>query len=149
MTFVAATATLEAHLLTASGTAAVGFTIQGGDPGLPARKTACWYVAGSGDNPLIDETLTDHPFGDFVNVAFYWPVANRSSTPMRNLELEVRAVTRAFIRAVEGDRDLGGNCETVTIGDADAGWLVADGGSWRVVTIPLILGFTDEEPISR
>ena len=148
MSFASAITVLETHLGTASAAATVGFTIQGGDPGLPQRKTACWSFAGAGDNPLIAETLTDHPFSEFVNVAFYWPVGTRAGAPARDLEFEVRAVTRAMIGALEGDRKLGGNCEALTINDADAGWLIAGESAWRVVTIPLVLGFTDEEPIS-
>jgi hypothetical protein len=133
----------------ATATSGLQFLITVGEPGLPAHKTACWYYAGAGDNPLIPETLTDHPYAEFVSIRFYWPVATRSKEPARALEEEVRAVTRAFIAAVEADRTLNGHCEVATITDADAGWLNTDNAIWRTVTIPLVIGFTDDEPIAR
>lgn len=147
MTWTGAITAIEAHLTTA--TAGYQFTIQGGEPGLPSKKVACWYYAGSADNPLIAETLTDNPFAELVTCRFYWPVSQRSGNPARALELEVRAVTRALITALEGDRSLGENVEVMTIGEAEAGWLNADAGAWRLVTVPLTLGFTDTEPIAR
>jgi hypothetical protein len=146
VTWASAISTIETHLATA--TSGYQFTIQGGEPGLPPKKTACWFYAGSADNPLIAETLTDHPFAELVSCRFYWPVSQRSAGPSRVLELEVRAVTRALITALEGDRSLGGNVETLTIADAEAGWLNTDNSAWRLVTVPLTLGFTDTEPIS-
>lgn len=147
MTWDGAITTLEAHMVTATST--YQYTQFAGEPGLPAKKTICWFIAGVGDNPHIAETLTDHPFGDFVNVRVYIPVSNRSGTPSRSVEMELRDVTRRLISALEGDRTLGDNCEAITINDADAGWLTVDNGWWRISTVPLILGFTDTESISR
>ena len=145
MTWAGAITAIEAHMTTA-GTA---HGQRGGEPGVPSGKVSAWYYTGSGINELIPETLTDHPFSEGVSVRFYWPVATRDSIPARTLELEVRQVTRAFIAALEGDRSLGDNVEVLTISDAEAGWLEADGAAWRIVTVPLALGFTDSEPIAR
>jgi hypothetical protein len=147
VTWTGAISTIEAHLATA--TSGYQFTVHAGEPGLPAKKTACWFYGGSTDNPEIAETLTDHPFGELVTVRFFWPVGTRAGTPNRTLELEARAVTRALIGAFEGDRKLGGNVEALTIGDAEAGWLNTDNQAWRLVTIPLTLGFTDVESIGE
>lgn len=144
MTWSGAITAIEAHMLTA----APGHGQRAGEPGLPPRKTAAWYYTGSADNALIAETLTDHPYSEGVSVRFYWPVATRDEIPSRTLEEDVRAVTRAFIAALEGDRSLGGNVETLVISDAEAGWLEAEGSAWRIVTVPLALGFTDSEPIA-
>lgn len=132
-----------------TATSTYQYTQAAGEPSVPPKRTVAWFLAGTGDNPLIAETLTDHPFGDFVNVRFYIPVNNRSATPSRSVEMELRDVVRRFIAQIEGDRDLGGNCESVTVGDADAGWLTVDNGWWRIATVTLTLGFTDLEPISE
>lgn len=145
MTWSGAITALEAHMLAA----APAHSQRAGDPGLPPRKTAAWYYVGTGENPLIPETLTDHSYAESVEVRFYWPVATRDVNPSRTLENDVRNITRTLIARLQADRDLGGNCSDLTIGDANAGWLESDGGVWRVSTIPLSLGFTDLEPIAR
>lgn len=147
MTWDGAITTLETHMGTA--TATYQYQVFGGEPGVPARKTVCWYFTGSGSNELIAETLTDHPFGDDLAVRFYIPVATRAGVPSRAVEMELRDVVRRLIAALEGDRDLGGNVEVMTINDAEAGWLTVDNGWWRIATVPLSLGFTDTEPITR
>lgn len=147
MTWSAAIAALEAHLVTA--TSPYEYAQFAGEPGTPPRKTACWFYAGTGENELIGETLTDHPYGDNINCRFYIPVSSRAGVPARSVEMELRDVTRRLIAALEGDRDLGGNCDALVINDADAGWLTVDNGWWRISTVPLVLGFTDLEPISR
>lgn len=139
--------TLETHM----NTAVTGYQYEvfGGEPGVPGRRTVCWFLTGTGDNDLIPETLTDHPFGDDISVRFYIPVATRAQVPSRAVEMELRDVTRRLIAALEGDRDLGGNVEALTIHDAEAGWLTVDNGWWRISTVPLSLGFTDTEAITR
>ena len=60
MTWATAITTLEA-ILDAAGTATnadADFTVMAGEPATPARKTIAWWFDGSGDNPLIGETLT-------------------------------------------------------------------------------------------
>lgn len=146
MTWDLAIAALEAHMATATST--YQYTQMAGEPGTPPKKSVAWFYGGASDNPLINETLTDHPFGDLVSVRFYIPVATRSAAPSRAVEMELRDVTRRLIAALELDRDLGGNCAALVINDADAGWLTVDNGWWRVCTVPLVLGFTDVEPIS-
>lgn len=150
MSWSGAITVLEA-LLTAAGTASATtpFSIQAGEPGVPPRKMIAWWWDGDGENPLLPETLTDHPYGDNVTIRAYWPVATRSAGPAETLETEIRALNRAIKAALELDRTLGDNCEVATIGDASSGWLSADNGWWRTLTIPLVLGFTDLEPIAR
>lgn len=133
----------------ATATANYQYQVFGGEPGVPSRKTVCWFITGSGENELIPETLTDHPFGDDVSVRFYIPVATRAGVPSRAVEMELRDVTRSLIALLEGDRSLGDNVEALIIHDAEAGWLTVDNGWWRIATVPLSLGFTDTEPISR
>lgn len=145
MSWTAAITALEAHM----AAAAPSHTQMGGEAGIPARKVAAWFFTGTGDNELIAETLTDHPFGDGVTVRFYWPISTRAAAPARTLEMDARDVTRTLIARLEADRDLGGNVESLTINDATAGWLEADGAACRIVDVPLILGFTDTETVSR
>lgn len=145
MTWSGAITVLEAHL--ATSVTGYSFAIIGGDPGVPARKTVFWAYAGSQDNELIGETLTDHPFSERITVGYLWPVATRQGVT-RELEMEVRQVTRALIAALEGDRKLGGNVEALTIGEAVTGWLTTD-AFVRTSTITLDLGFTDVEPIAE
>jgi hypothetical protein len=145
MTWTGAVTAIEAHMVTASSEAHQ----RAGEPGVPVKHTAAWYYVGSADNELIGETLTDHPFGDNIEVRFYWPVADRAAVPSRSLEMTVRQTARAFIAAIEADRSLGENCEVATPGDAEAGWLDLGGAAWRIVTIPVSIGFTDLEPIAR
>lgn len=145
MTWTAAITALEAHMLAA----APSHSQMGGEPGIPARKTAAWFYTGSGDNDRIGETLTDHPYGEGVTVRFYWPIATRAAAPARTLEMDARDVTRTMIARLEADRSLGESIEVLTISDATAGWLEADGAACRIVDIPLIFGFTDDEPVSR
>lgn len=144
MTWDGAITALEAHMA-ASGTASV----RGGEPNVPAQVTYAWYYTGAGDNPLIGETLTDHPYDDQVECRFYWPVATRDAVPSRDLENLVRNTARTFIARLEADRDLGGNVTDLTIGDAVAGWLDLAGNPFRIVTLPLSFGQTDSEPIAR
>ena len=145
MSWSGAITVLKTHMA-ASGTA---FAQRGGEPGVPATKTAAWYYTGSGDNPLIAETLTDHAYAENVDVRFYWPVATRDAIPSEELEHEVQDTTRDFIALLEADRSLGENVTDTAIGEATAGWLDLAGGAFRIVTIPLSLGFTDTEPIAR
>ena len=144
MTWSGAITVLESHMA-AAGTA---FSQQGGES-LPARKTAAWYYTGTTDCALIPPTLTDHPYDETLEVRFYWPVSTRAAIPARTLENEVESVTRTFLARIFADIDLGANVEHVEVGDATAGWLDIDGSAWRIVTIPLTLGFTDVEPIAR
>ena len=129
--------------------AAPGFAQRAGEPDAPPQKTAAWYYDGTGDFDLIPETLTDHPFTERVSVRFYWPVSTRDSIPARTMELEIRTVTRAFVGLIEGDRSLGEQVVVATPAEVEAGWLSIGAQWWRIVTVPLVLGFTDEEPISR
>lgn len=146
MSFASAVAVVETHLSTA--TSSRQFTVQGGDPGLPTKKTAYWAYASSAENELIPETLTDHPYSERLTIGFLWPVATRAGVPARALEVECQAVTRAFLGALQGDRKLGGNCEALTIGEFVGGWLTTD--QWvRTVTGTIDLGFTDIEPIAE
>lgn len=129
--------------------AAPGYAQRAGEPDAPAQRTAAWYYDGTSDFDLIAETLTDHPFAERVSVRFYWPVATRDAIPSRTLELDIRTVTRAFITRIEGDRSLGEQVVVATPSEVEAGWLSIGAQWWRIVTVPLTLGFTDEEPISR
>jgi hypothetical protein len=145
MSWDAAITALEAHM----AAAAPGYSQRAGEPDAPPQKTAAWFYEGTGDNEFIGETLTDHPFGERVAVRFYWPVATRDAIPARTLELEIRNITRTFIARIEADRSLGEQVVVVTPSEVEAGWLSIGQQWWRIVTVPLVLGFTDEEPISR
>ena len=145
MSWSGAITVLKTHMA-AAGTASV---VRGGEPGVPASRTAAWYYVGASDNPLIAETLTDHPYAESIEVRYYWPVATRDAVPSETLENEVRDTTRSFIGLLEGDRSLGENVEVLTIADPVAGWLDLAGNPFRIVTIPLALGFTDAEAIAR
>lgn len=143
MSWDSAVTRLEA-IMTAAGTAVGGgYTIQAGEPGAPPKKTGAWWYDGLGQNPLIPETLTDAPWGDLVTVRWYWPVSTRAAGPSRTVEMEMRSVANAFYDGLQGDRDLNGNVESLTVGDFNAGWLSIDNGWWRTLTCPLTLGFTD------
>lgn len=144
MTWDGAISAIEAHI----AAAAPAYASRAGET-IPASISVAWWYEGSGDNPLIAETLTDHSFAENVSVRIYWPVATRDPGPSRALENEARTITRALIGRLEGDRSLGENVTDTTIGDATAGWLDLGGASFRVVTIPLSLGFTEAEPIAR
>lgn len=145
MSFAGAITVIEAIMLAA----APEHSQQGGEPGIPARKTAAWFYVGTGENGLIGETLTDHPYEERLTIRLYWPAGTRAGTPSRTLELDVQARTRALVAALEGDRSLGENVSAVAISDAEAGWLEADGAAVRIVSLPIALGFTDLETISR
>lgn len=146
MSWLAAIEALEAHM----AAAAPDHAQRAGEPDAPPKKTVAWFYEGTGDNEFIGETLTDHPFGERVAVRFYWPVATRDAIPARTLELEIRNITRTFIARIEADRSLGEQVVVATPGtDIEAGWLSIGAQWWRIVTVPLALGFTDEEPISR
>lgn len=154
MSWTGAITALETHM-TSAGTAAAGtantsqWTTWAGEPAVPPRKLVTWWYDGAGDNPLIAETLTDHPFAERVVIRWYIPVSNRSKEPSRTVETELRTAARQFIANVEGDRTLGDNCEVAVIEDGSAGWLAIDDGWWRTWTQPLLLSFTDTEPIAR
>lgn len=150
MSWDGAITTLEA-IMTAAGTAtsATTFTVWAGEPAIPPRKMYAWWYEGPDVNDLIPETLTDHPFGEALTLRAYWPVSNRNKEPSRVIETECRTLARETVARIEADRSLGENVTHVTIGDAAAGWLSADGGWWRTLTIPLVFGFTDSEPIAR
>jgi hypothetical protein len=61
---------------------------------------------------------------------------------------DLRACLRV-LRGIEADRSLNEQCAAVVINDSTAGWLSIDGAFWRVITVPIVLGFTDVEPIAR
>ncbi len=150
MTWDGAVQALESILVAAgTATSSEAFTLQAGEPGVPPRKMIAWFFDGSGDNPLISETLTDHPFADSVTIKGYWPVSNRSASPSRTVETEARNLVRHIVAGLELDRSLNEQCAALVIDDCTAGWLSVDGAWWRVVTVPIVIGFTDEEPISR
>jgi hypothetical protein len=65
------------------------------------------------------------------------------------LEARVRALKVAIKTELNGDIDLGAACESVMVGDAEAGWLQLDGSTWRTLTIPLVLDMTDTDTIVR
>lgn len=146
MSWDGAVTVLEA-LLTTAGQGS--YSIQAGEQAVPPRQMLVWWWDGDGENPLIPETLTDHPYGDNVMIRAYWPVSNRSATPSRTLETEVRRLNRTIKAALYADRTLGDNCEVAVIADATAGWLSVDGAWWRVLTIPIVIGFTDVETNAR
>lgn len=150
MSWDGAITALEA-ILVAAGTATSSekFTIQAGEPGVPPRKMIAWWYDGAGENPLINETLTDHPFGENVTIRGYWPVSNRATGPSRTIETEARNLARNIIAGLEADRSLNEQCAAVVINDSTAGWLSIDGAFWRVITVPIVLGFTDVESIAR
>lgn len=146
MTWAGSISTLEGILTTAGGTA---YTIQSGEPAVPPRQMIAWWYDGTGDYGLIAETLTDHPFGELVTIRAYWPVSNRSAGPSRTLESSVQALARGIVAGLEADRSLGENCAALIVNDASTGWLSVDNAWWRTLTIPIVIGFTDVEPISR
>jgi hypothetical protein len=150
MSWDGAITALEAILVAAgTATSSAAFTLQAGEPGVPPKKMIAWWYDGAGDNPLISETFTDHPFGENVTIRGYWPVSNRATAPSRTLETEARNLARNIIAGLEGDRSLNEQCAAVVINDSTAGWLSIDGAFWRVITVPIVLGFTDVEPIAR
>src|SRR3954467_11797347 len=104
-------------ILTAAGTATTSaeFTLQAGEPAVPPKKMIAWWFDGSGDNPLINETLTDHPFGDIVTIRGYWPVSNRAAGPSRTIETEARNLTRNIVAGLEADRSLNEQCAAIVI----------------------------------
>lgn len=147
MSYDSAVTVLESHLDAVATT--YKYTTQGGEPGTPPRKLIAWWFDGDGENDLIGETLTDHPFGDRIRVRVYIPVATRAVNPSRAVEMELRAVIRAIKTRLWADRDLGGNVESLVIDDSDTGWLSLDNGWFRVASFGLGLGVTDTEPNSR
>lgn len=79
----------------------------------------------------------------------YWPVATRDKKPAAALEAQVRALKVAIKTELNGDLELGGACESVDVGDADAGWLQLDNATWRTLTVPLTLDMTDTDTLAR
>lgn len=146
--FSSAISSLETILTTAAATVSQ-FTVIGGEPDGPPHRTLAWWYEGSGPNPLIPDTATDAPYAENVTIRAYWSVGTRVNNPNRTLELEVESLARAITSRLELDHDLGGNLSSLVIGDASAGWTQNTLGAWwRLLTIPLSLGFTDLEAVS-
>lgn len=149
--FTTALATLET-ILTAAGTAVTPriTDIGAGEPGVPPGTCIRYWYAGDGDpSRMARRTLNRESLGERITVRAYWPVPNRDKAPAAALEARVRALKVAIKTGINADIDLGAYCESVDVGDADAGWLQLDGGTWRTLTVPLVLDMTDTDPLAR
>lgn len=152
MTFAAALAVLDTHLVTAGATLSAANAITdvlAGEPGTPPGRCARYWYEGDGAPARMggQRTLGDQMTGERVTVRLYWPVSTRDRTVAPRLEADVQAAARAIKHALIGDSTLGGNCTDMEVGDADAGWLLLDSATWRTLSIPLVLDFVDLDPI--
>ena len=152
MSFAAALAVLDAHLVTAGATLAEPNTItdvSAGEPGVPTGKCARYWYEGDGVPARMggQRTLADQMTGERITVRLYWPVSTRDKRIAAALEAAVQAAARAVKHALIADSTLGGNCTDMEVGDADAGWLLLDSSTWRTLTIPLTLDFVDLDTI--
>lgn len=150
MTFSAAMSTLNTHLVTVGATLSPKITDIGqGEPGVPPGRCARYWYEGDGPPARMGatRTLRDQMVGEKVTIRCYWPVAGRDKAVASALEVDVQAAARAIKNALIGDSTLGAACVDLEVGDADTGWLLLDGASYRTLTIPLVLDFVDIDTI--
>lgn len=149
--FTTALSTLETHLVAAGTAITPAITdVSAGEPGVPPGACIRYWYTGDGDPKRMGRfVLNGESLGEQVTVRAYWPVATRDKAPAAALEAAVRALKVAIKTAINGDIDLGAACESVWIDDAQAGWLQLDGGTWRTLTVPLVLDMTDTDTIAR
>jgi hypothetical protein len=152
VTFAAALAVIDAHLVTAGATLSDAnriVDVAAGEPGVPTGRIARYWYEGDGVPARMggQRTLTDQMTGERVTIRLYWPVSTRDKKIAAALEADVQAAARAVKHALIGDAQLGGNCTDSEVGDADAGWLLLDSSTRRTLSVPLTLDFVDLDPI--
>lgn len=149
--FPTALATLETHLIAAGTSITPNITDVGsGEVGTPAGDVIRYWYEGDGDpSRMARRTLTRESLGERVMVQALWQVSSRDKPVAAKLETRVRALKVAIKTALLNDSDLGASCESVLVGDADAGWLAIGGGTWRSLSIPLVIDMTDTDTIAR
>lgn len=143
MSFAGALTVIQTHCTTAGTSLTPTITDIGvGEPGTPpGRCIRVWYEGDGAPVHLAERTLADISVGERVTVRAYWPVANRDKPLASALESDLQAFVVLIKTALIGDSQLGGNCADLDVGQADAEWLLLDGGAWRTVTILLVLDF--------
>ena len=149
--FTTALANLETHLVAAGTAITPNITDVGaGEAGTPAVASIRYWYNGDGDPArMARRTLTRESVGERVTIQALWAVASRDKPIAASLEARVRALKVAIKTALNGDSDLGASCESILVGDAEAGWLNAGGGTWRSLNIPLTIDMTDTDTIAR
>lgn len=150
MTFAGALTTIGTHCTTAGNALSPKLTDIGcGEPEVPVGRCIRYWYNGDGPPARLgaQRTLGDQMVGERLSIRAYWPVAERDKRVLAALDADVQAFVRAIKHALIGDSQLGGNCTDLEAGDAEAGWLLLEGATWRIVTIPLVLDFVDVDPI--
>lgn len=149
--FTTALANLEVHLAAAAAAITPPIPDVGaGEPGVPTVATLRYWYEGDGDpGRMARNVLTAENIGERVTIRAYWPVSTRDKPAAAKLEARVRALKHEIKTRLLADSDLSESCEITLIGDAEAGWLLLDGGTWRTLTLPLTLDFPDAYPKAR
>lgn len=150
MTFSGALTTIATHLGTAGNAQTPKITDIGvGEPGVPPGRCVRYWYEGDGAPARLGATRTlgDQMVGERLTIRAFWPVGTRDKTVSAALEADVQLFARAIKHLLIEDSQLAGNCVDLEVGNADAGWLSLDGGTWRVLSIPLVLDFVDVDHI--
>lgn len=149
--FATALTNLEVHLTAAAAAVTPPIPDVGaGEPGIPTTACLRYWYEGDGDPARMSRNvLSAENIGERVTIRAFWPVSTRDKPAAAALETRVRALKHDIKTRLIADSDLSEACEITQVGEAEAGWLMLDGGTWRTLTIPLVLDFPDAYPKAR
>jgi hypothetical protein len=138
--------TIETILEATNGTTSFGKVYRGEPPALPpgGPYAAFWFTGEVEKAKTFGNVMVDHEF----QVACYWPFSPEETvyTPR---ELEIWNACRDLQTAFRADSQLGGNCEDLEIGLAQAGVTTfKSGAEYRALMFTLQVKNLNEEAIS-
>ena len=138
---------LENHATTAG--AAVTPALTDVTAGLPVPRGRCVriYWDGEIDPPRMTGRvpLSSEMIGDRLMVTAFWPVGDAGEAAHRNRILEMWGFAAALRTALDTDMTLGGEVQTIRVGDATPGVTTEGGGWYATVDTPVEIGYREQE----
>jgi len=152
MTWAGALTALEVALNAAAATVNAldatkePFVCRAGEPfGGIERQLRYWY---DGDQEA-GNTLTRENVEERVTIRWYWPVVNRDTRWISDLEVQLQAANRATHAALLGDDHLGEHAIALRIDDTSTGWQQVGELFIRVLTIPIRIDMAEVSTIAN
>lgn len=117
--------------------------------GVPKGRSIRYWFDGDGPSKRMgaEQTLGHQMSIIRVKIIAFAPLSSFMESLTAAVDAETWILTFQIISRLVGDKQLGGNCVDMTVGDADVQFPVISGSQYRTVEIDLALEYPELYPI--
>lgn len=148
--FPLALAVIQTHLVAAGAALPTPLTDVANAYGIPRGRAIRYWFAGDGPSKRMGgaETLGNQMTVLRVRIIAFAVLSSFSESVTAGVDADTWTLTYEMLSRLVGDKQLGGNCQDMTVGDADVQFPLIGSTQYRTIELDLDLEYPDLFPIS-